>query len=404
MPSLSSQSGAARGMTTVKDRMDRTGGFTTGFDYLRIILSISVLTWHSIWISTGSVALDQSIWTGPYRFLPAAILPLFFALSGFLVAGSLLRNRIHQFVTLRVLRLIPALAVEITLSALLVGLVFTTLPAREYLTSRLFFMYFFNIIGHIQYYLPGVFHDNPVQGVVNGQLWTIPYELKCYLALIVLAVLTLVKRPGLFAILVVGFLLAQTAWLYLGHPLATDEHVPGRVLTFSFLAGVAIYLKRDRVPYSHWLGLLSVIAAGALLQFANLSYLAVIPIAYMTVWLGLMRPPAIPFGDLSYGVYLFHFPVEQAIVGAWPQSISWWLLTIIALPLTAICAWLSWNLVEKPTLTRKKFIVGKVDHVWVAMTALINRARLLGKTPPPPGVIPGLDPGTSLRGTRSPGQ
>jgi peptidoglycan/LPS O-acetylase OafA/YrhL len=172
----------------------------------------------------------------------------------------------------------------------------------------------------------------------------------------------------------------QTVWLYLGHPLEADEHVPGRVLTFSFLAGVAIYLKRDRVPYSNWLGLLSVIAAAALLQFANLSYLAVIPIAYMTVWLGLMRPPAIPFGDLSYGVYLFHFPVEQAIVASWPHGISWWLLTIIALPLTAICAWLSWNLVEKPTLTRKKFIVGKVDQAWIAMTALINPSRWLGKT------------------------
>jgi peptidoglycan/LPS O-acetylase OafA/YrhL len=379
MPSLSGQTAPPRGMTTVKDRMDRTGGFTTGFDYLRIILSISVLTWHSIWVSTGSVGLDQSIWLGPYRFLPAAILPLFFALSGFLVAGSLLRNRIHEFVTLRVLRLVPALAVEITLSALLVGLIFTTLPAREYLTSRLFFMYFFNIIGHIQYYLPGVFHDNPVQGVVNGQLWTIPFELKCYLALIILAVLTLVKRPGLFAGLVVGFVLVQTLWLYLGHPLDADEHVPGRVLTFSFLAGVAIYLKRDRVPYSNWLGLLSVIAAAALLQFANLSYLAVIPIAYMTVWLGLMRPPAIPFGDLSYGVYLFHFPVEQAIVASWPNAMSWWLLTIIALPLTAICAWLSWKLVEKPTLTRKKFIVGKVDEAWVAVAAALNPARWLGK-------------------------
>ena len=74
----------------------------------------------------------------------------FFALSGFLVTGSLGRTRLHQFVTLRVIRLIPALAVEITLSAVIIGLIFTTLPASEYLTSKGFYAYFLNIVGDIQ--------------------------------------------------------------------------------------------------------------------------------------------------------------------------------------------------------------------------------------------------------------
>jgi hypothetical protein len=38
----------------------------------------------------------------------------------------------------------------------------------------------------------------------------------------------------------------------------------------------------------------------------ELSFLAAFPIAYATVWLGLMRPPKIPFGDPSYGIYPFH--------------------------------------------------------------------------------------------------
>ena len=106
---------------TILDEMRRAGPAPTGFDYLRIGLATAVLVWHSIILSTGSTPLDRALWSGPFRFLPAAILPMFFALSGFLVSASLERTRLHQFLTLRVLRIIPALAVVVVLSALILG-------------------------------------------------------------------------------------------------------------------------------------------------------------------------------------------------------------------------------------------------------------------------------------------
>ena len=115
--------------------MERGGGFTTGFDYLRIGLALAVLVWHSFILSAGSGALYRAAWGGSFRFLLAIILPMFFALSGFLVAGSLERTRVPQFVVLRALRLVPALAVEVTLSALILGAVFTTLPLGQYFTE-----------------------------------------------------------------------------------------------------------------------------------------------------------------------------------------------------------------------------------------------------------------------------
>lgn len=199
------------GSSTIQDRMQSAGGVMTGFDYLRIGLSLAVLGWHSIGLSTGSVELDAALWSGPFRFLPSAIIPVFFALSGFLVAGSLERNRLHQFITLRFMRLIPALAVEIALSALFLGLIFTTLPKLEYLSSTQLYAYFLNIIGDIHFELPGVFKDNPFPGFVNGQLWTIPFELECYLALILLSVSTLLKRRLAFVSVVVCLALALTA-------------------------------------------------------------------------------------------------------------------------------------------------------------------------------------------------
>lgn len=133
----------------------------TVFDYLRIGLSVAVLMWHSVWISKGSSQLDQNLWQGPYRFVFAAIIPMFIALSGFLVTGSLGRTRLHQSITLRLVRLVLALAAEIILSAVVLGLVFTTLPKSEYLTSPDVYAYFLNIIGYIHFELPGVFKTTP---------------------------------------------------------------------------------------------------------------------------------------------------------------------------------------------------------------------------------------------------
>ena len=353
---------------TIQDRMQSAGGVMTGFDYLRIGLSVAVLGWHSIWLSSGSVQLDTALWVGPFRFLTASIIPIFFALSGFLVAGSLGRTRLHQFITLRIVRLVPALAAEIALSAIILGLIFTELPKTDYLANRQFYTYFLNIVGDIHYFLPGVFNDNPGGGIINGQLWTIPYELECYLGLIVLSVLTLVRRRLLFLISVASFSIALTGWVFAGHPVDPFQHVPGRVLVLCFLAAVSLYLYRDVIPYSGTLGFVSAIMTIGLLQVPDASYLAAFPVAYLTVWLGLTRPPAIPFGDLSYGVYLFHYPIQQTIVHGFPGVRSWWMLTLISLPLTGICAWLSWTFIEKPTLTRKKLILAAVDRTWAALS------------------------------------
>ncbi len=163
--------------------MRSAGPATTGFDYLRIALATAVLAWHSIILSTGSAPLDRALWSGPFRFLPAAILPMFFALSGFLVSASLERTRLHQFLALRALRIVPALSVAVVFSALVLGAVFTTLPLRQYFTSPEFGGFFLNIIGLVHVTLPGVFEHNPDPRFIATQLWTIPFEFACYNAL-----------------------------------------------------------------------------------------------------------------------------------------------------------------------------------------------------------------------------
>jgi len=355
---------------TFKDKFDGQQDTTTGFDYLRIGLAVFILVWHSIWLSTGSEQLDHALWSGPFRFIPAAVLPMFFALSGFLVAGSLERNKLHQFITLRLIRLIPALAVEITLSAVILGLIFTDVSRLQYLTDEHFYAYFLNIIGWIHYDLPGVFTNNIGSSTVNGQLWTIPFEMECYASLSMLVLVRIFKKRRLFLFAIIAITLALMITAQTNAPINANAHVPGRMLVLSFLTAVCFFLYRDIISYTNLLGGLSAVAAAILLEIPSTTYLAAFPIVYMTLWLGVMRPPAIPCGDLSYGLFLFHFPVEQTVMHLAPGIHQWFVLTLVSLPPTLIFAWLSWNLVEKPLLSRKKFILAKADKGWYNMSQL----------------------------------
>jgi peptidoglycan/LPS O-acetylase OafA/YrhL len=105
--------------------------------------------------------------------------------------------------------------------------------------------YFLNVLGMIHYQLPGMFLSNPYPDVVNGSLWTVPYELECYLALVVLALFGVMRRPFwlLWIVIVGGFTLlimsSQNANI-----LMAQTAVPGRALILSFLAGTMFYAAR----------------------------------------------------------------------------------------------------------------------------------------------------------------
>jgi peptidoglycan/LPS O-acetylase OafA/YrhL len=150
----------------------------------------------------------------------------------------------------------------------------------------------------------------------------------------------------------------------------------------AFLAGVGIHLYRDRIPDSSVIGVVAVIASMVTQKIPNTAYLAALPVAYLTVWIGLMRPPKIPFGDLSYGVYLFHFPIERTITHLFPSVGCWWQMTLLALPPSLLCAWLSWNLVEQPLLSRKKLILAGVDRAYSALARLARPILLGGERRP----------------------
>ncbi|MBP7484454.1 MAG: acyltransferase family protein, partial [Aquabacterium sp.] len=122
-----------RMVASLSERLNSANGKPSGFDYMRLALAVLVIGFHSVVTSYGADAqakFNQTL-TGQIFGL---ILPMFFCLSGFLVAGSLMRSRsITTFLGLRALRIYPALAIDAIFCGLILGPMLTTLPIKEYL-------------------------------------------------------------------------------------------------------------------------------------------------------------------------------------------------------------------------------------------------------------------------------
>ena len=357
--------------------MSEAGGKSTGFDYLRIGLALSILSWHSIVTSYGPEVQDQLL-ASPWRLAIGPLLPMFFALSGFLVAGSLQRNTIPTFLGLRILRIVPALAVEVFLSALVLGPLLTTLALGEYFSDTRFLTYFLNVGGYVHYFLPGMFEHNPFPHYVNGQLWTIPFELDCYVLLAVLAIMGVCRRAPALAIATLALQFfwtgnAAVAAYAQGEWPTVGSIVPGPVLILSFLAGVTLYVLGDRIPARLPLAAMALVltAIGLAVPFGD--YFIAFPIAYLTATIGLLNPPKwslVRWGDYSYGVFLYGFPIQQFAASLGPSFQHWYIDLAISLPLTLALAALSWTIVEKPLLGLKRQ-VQKLD----ALSALVHRQK-----------------------------
>jgi peptidoglycan/LPS O-acetylase OafA/YrhL len=361
---------------TMGDVHSQYGGFAPGFDFMRVALALSVLAYHCVLIIEGNFA---RFWTTPGWFMDYAVLPMFFSLSGYLIAASATRLRLKDFLINRGLRIVPALAVEIILSAVVLGGIFTTLPKLDYYLSSEFWRYFTNIFGWINFYLPGVFKNHP-ETAVNNSLWTIPWEIICYGLMSALIITAVIKKQKLYwivptaaVLLWLGYLICQD-FIFVNGPIDglffhAVHHLfvfRGNILLITFLLGIAIYLFRDRIAYSwplFWLFVGTCAAAACFLpaawQWTPLSTLILAPmLVYITMFIGLTKLPNMPFyssGDYSYGIYLYGMPVQQTLFELFHFE-SEWVMLLWSIVFSTIFAALSWHLIEKRVLKlRKKF-------------------------------------------------
>jgi peptidoglycan/LPS O-acetylase OafA/YrhL len=359
------------GSRTLIEKFDAAQRRPSGFDYLRLILAFLIVFFHA-YIIVGGIPAMNWLFDGPPRPLIVFLVPSFFALSGYLVASSLERNSLPAFFMLRGLRILPALAIEISLSALVIGPLFTTVSLQEYFSSRKFWVYFSNIVGRMHYVLPGVFADLPLGQSVNGQLWTIPVEFDCYIILGVLSLVGLAAKARRLLIVAIATIIVMTCCQLLstsGYPQLSPA--PGWMLIAACLCGVWMYAGRKHIPYNWPLFCIAVVLCVVLLASPNLVFLAAMPLCYVTIFIGLLNPRRLPLvmsGDYSYGIFLYSFPIQQSLVALFPEK-HWLFNFVVGLAVSATCAVLSWHYVEsrivalrKPLLIRLTKFIASLDR------------------------------------------
>jgi peptidoglycan/LPS O-acetylase OafA/YrhL len=286
-------------------------------------------------------------------------LPSFFFLSGLLVTQSLYRSSSWKnFCWRRFLRVYPGAIAAILITALLIGPIVTTSSLGDYFSSPVLYQYLESCsLIHINFLLPGVFKDSVLKTAsVNASLWTVSLEIKLYIALLIAWML---KWPGrriglliLIAILIsASFLIKKDAFGHMALPYLTYG--------VQFLSGVLCYLYRDKILIrGYWLIILPLAFAlsGWLHIYSLTAYLLIPALVLFTATYGLTWTKKItPKADLSYGIYLYAFPVQQ-LVANYLHPASPLILFLTTALATLIPATLSWYVVEKRALRLKRRI------------------------------------------------
>lgn len=336
--------------------------YSNNFDFLRLIFALFVIITHS-YALLGIESSDflAQLTKGQLTFSHVGVCG-FFTISGYLIIKSLQRSSsIGNYLKKRVLRLSPGLAVVLILTVMY-GAFVTEESLSEYFTHYKTYLYIpANLsLYRLQDFLPGVFTSNPFAGAINGSLWTLPYEFSCYLALIPLFFMrNNAKRLTYATISVMAlFLLAklccaaaieQFDFVLAGH----------YILEFGgyFAMGATLaVLGVQHIKYKGILALVSLAITIALLYNEKLDPVSFIILPILIISLGLLNTPYISsisksFGDLTYGIYIYAFPVQQSLIFFGVHDVMQ--LILLATLITPVFAYFSWHLVEKRFLKFK---------------------------------------------------
>ena len=340
------------------------------FGLLRLILAVTVLFQHSLVLSGNG----QLVYFGYFKGadLGSTGVAGFFAISGFLLAGSAQRLSSRDFFIHRIFRLLPGLWFALVISA------FVLVPLASYFGSpESEFKFFVGKESSLTYVLlnmvlvvfqdsiGSVFSANPFPLAVNGSLWTLAPEFVCYVSLLGLAIFTRRKVVAQKVLLAIAIVLASVVWLISER--STSQVVsmvvhPAAGLGIAFATGSLLSFLVNGRPYRPS----PVLAIPLLVVWLLLGLsgpLAIISLAVIVVSLGLSLTNSATSRigrktDISYGIYLFHFPAIQVIILCtaidWTPVTSLTLLPVLTLAIASPLAWVSWRVIERPSITFAK--------------------------------------------------
>lgn len=343
------------------------------FDFVRLLAASLVVFSHSFALTghpephLGGVSLGTiGVWT-------------FFIISGFLIATSWDQYpRFNVFFAKRMLRIFPGLAVVLLLTVIACGLFYSTVPFLQYLVHPETLRYLNNIfLINGSNTLPGVFENSPYPLAVNGSIWTLLYEFVMYLAVALIGVTKLYKHisaVGIWLILFVFVIVMN---------IIGAEHFKVNLfyldisqistLALMFFSGIVMYKESKRITLDARLGFLSLTAFIVLSLLLPTWTFVFAPTLLAYALFAIAKNPMLSwvgkYGDFSYGIYIYSFPIQQMLISS-TQTTSPYKVFLASLTLSVIAGALSWFLIEsralqlKTRINVKKYPLHQADESW----------------------------------------
>ena len=328
------------------------------FTFVRLILSFMVLLFHLSVLTQ----LKEFYFLKEYISANYAIKG-FFVISGYLVYQSFINSSSSkEYFIKRFKRLYPAYIVGLLLS-FIIAISITSLNIYEFLKSvDLYRFFLFNLffLNFVQPTLPGVFENNYISAI-NGSLWTIKIEVIFY-ALIPYLIM-LLKKNNKFLILVIVYLVS-ISWVYYFQNLYDGVYInnlykqlPGQLIYFCL--GIFLSMNKKYIKYCFVIFTSSLLVS-LLFQSKIVNYLvepifissSIIYFSLYTKKISLNK-----VGDLSYGIYLYHFPFIQLIFSVSFFNLNPWLGFLCVIFITVFASFISWHFVEKRYLFNRQKII-----------------------------------------------
>lgn len=247
-------------------------------------------------------------------------------------------------------------------SALILGPILTTSSIKAYFSDISFFKYLKTVfLFKIYYNLPGVFAHNPYPDAVNGALWSLPVEFCMYILVALFGLFNLFNKkylyPTIFASCFILFLFVFTGdWVDKNFIWAKGNWF--FQLMAAFFIASSMYTYRDKIKLSLpvFFGFLVVYFIGQKTDYRLLIHLLTLP--YLVIYFAYAKIPFInkwgTYGDFSYGIYVWAFPVQQTISCLMLDKLNIYSYMAITFAITLLCGILSFKLIEKPALDLKR--------------------------------------------------
>ncbi len=344
-------------------------GRNNNFNLLRMIGALLIMYAHAMFITIGD---DITFETYPIKYtLGITTLNLFFVLSGMLVTTSWLKHEDWlTYAISRAMRIFPGLIVVSFVTAFFIGPLISTQDLTTYFSDLRSWIYWpLTSLLNADVTLPGVFEGLPNDAVVNAPLWTLKYEAFFYLSLAIIGLFGWLATPRfkILALLEFVFYFCITFLTNLREIAAIDHLMH---FGYAFLIGACIHIFRKVIPVSLSLAVVMMVLALLIVYYFGLQtgeFLLIPSATLLGIWIAYVPGGSLRYynaiGDYSYGVYIWHYPIEQ-IMRTHLGDVSAIQLYLTSLPIVLPIAIVSWHFIERPSLMAIKIIVPRLKTLF----------------------------------------